>query len=128
MAPGGSGESNMRQYSHIRDLHFHSLWKDLQAGSGVGHDFHDVTFLILNEAGQRTGEVKAHKMVLSLVSEIFRAQFSGRFAELKKQETGITIVEIRQRWRIEIKRIRTCCGILIRSKCLDSNPYPKLYE
>ena len=57
---------------------------------GATHDFHDVNFLILDDADQLTGQVKAHKLVLSLVSEIFRIQFTGSFAELNQQENGVT--------------------------------------
>jgi hypothetical protein len=71
------------------------LLKEAAKGSGVGHDFHDVVFLILDEDGNMEGQIKAHKIMLSRASKIFRAQFSGPFAELNKQENGVTQVEIR---------------------------------
>jgi hypothetical protein len=33
--------------------------------------------------------IKAHKFVLSLVSEVFRAQFNGHFAKLDKEKNTI---------------------------------------
>jgi hypothetical protein len=71
------------------------LLTEAAEGSGVGHDFHDVVFLILDEDGKVEGQVKAHKVILSHASDIFKAQFSGPFAELNKQENGVTQVEIR---------------------------------
>jgi hypothetical protein len=71
------------------------LLTEAAEGSGVGHDFHDVVFLILDEEGIVEGQVKAHKMILCQASDIFQAQFSGPFAEMNKQENGVTQVEIR---------------------------------
>jgi hypothetical protein len=78
---------NMSNLSHVSRDHF---LDEVEEGSGVGHDFHDVNFRILDDANQLTGQVKAHKLVLSLVSEIFRIQFTGSFAELNQQENGVT--------------------------------------
>ncbi len=66
------------------------LHKEMSEGSGVGHALHDVVFLILDDAGNVEGQVKAHKLILSQASEAFQAQFCGPFAELSKQEKGIT--------------------------------------
>ena len=41
-------------------------------GVGVGKELHDVTFLILDDAGECLGQIPAHKFVLSLDSVIFR--------------------------------------------------------
>ncbi len=71
------------------------LLTEAAEGSGVGHDFHDVVFLILDEDGNMEGQVKAHKMILSQASDVFKAQFSGPFAEQNKQENVVTQVEIR---------------------------------
>jgi hypothetical protein len=77
--------------SHVRDFHFSRLLEEAARGAGVGHAFHDVNFRILDEEGRLAGQVRAHKMVLSLVSEMFRAQFTGSFAELSPQEEkGVT--------------------------------------
>jgi hypothetical protein len=80
----------MSNLSHVSRDHFVQLLDEVAEGSGVGHDLHDVNFLILDDADQLTGQVKAHKLVLSLVSEIFRIQFTGSFAELNQQENGVT--------------------------------------
>jgi hypothetical protein len=45
-------------------------------GVGVGKELHDVTFLILDDAGECLGEIPAHKFVLSLDSVIFRWGFA----------------------------------------------------
>jgi len=83
--------------SHVRDFHFSRLLEEAARGAGVGHAFHDVNFRILDEEGRLAGQVRAHKMVLSLVSEMFRAQFTGSFAELGPQgeDKGVTQVEVR---------------------------------
>jgi hypothetical protein len=78
-----------------RGLDMVKLLTEAAEGSGVGHDFHDVVFLILDEDGNVAGQLKAHKMILSQASEIFKAQFSGPFAEQSKPENGVTQVEIR---------------------------------
>jgi hypothetical protein len=78
-----------------RGLDMVKLLTEAAEGSGVGHDFHDVVFLMLDEDGNMEGQVKAHKMILSQASEIFQAQFSGPFAEVNKPENGVTQVEIR---------------------------------
>ncbi len=72
------------------------LLTEAAEGCGVGHDFHDVVFLIMDEDGNVEGQVKAHKMILSQASDIFKAQFSGRFAEQNNQENVVTQVEIRR--------------------------------
>jgi hypothetical protein len=66
------------------------LFQEASEGSGVGHALHDVVFLILDEIGNVEGQVKAHKVILSQVNEVFEAQFTGPFAELNRQEKGVT--------------------------------------
>ncbi len=56
----------MSNLSHVSRDHFFQLLEEVAEGSGVGHDLHDVNFLILDDADQLTGQVKAHKLVLSL--------------------------------------------------------------
>jgi hypothetical protein len=51
---------------------------------------HDVVFLILNEIRNVGGQFKTHKLIVSQVSETFQALFLFLFAELNKQEKGVT--------------------------------------
>jgi hypothetical protein len=52
---------------------------------GVDGKLQDVKFVIMNKSGEIEGELKAHKLILSLVSEVFEKQFYGPFAESNKQ-------------------------------------------
>ena len=69
--------------------------EEARQGSRVGHEFHNVVFLILNGEGQLEGQIKAHKVVLSSASPISRTQFRGNYVENHKQENGVTQIEIR---------------------------------
>ena len=57
---------------------------------------HDVEFFIQNSDGKTEGEMKANKYLISLVSEVFRAQFFGELAEpsKKEEEEGITRIVV----------------------------------
>jgi hypothetical protein len=66
--------------SHVVSLH-----AEAASGRGVGHDLHDVNFRILDAEGRLAGEIRAHKLVLCLVSDVFKAQFCGAFAEQNTQ-------------------------------------------
>ncbi len=70
------------------------LWQ-ARNGSGVGKELHDVTFFIVDDSGECVGKIPAHKFVLSLESELFRTQFSEKYAAMNKQENGVTQVEIK---------------------------------
>jgi hypothetical protein len=52
---------------------------------GVDGKLQDVNFVIMDKSGEIQGELKAHKLILSLVSEVFERQFYGPMAELNKQ-------------------------------------------
>ncbi len=52
---------------------------------GPGGKLQDVNFVIMDKNGDIQGELKAHKLILSLVSEVFETQFYGPFAESNKQ-------------------------------------------
>jgi hypothetical protein len=52
---------------------------------GVNGKLQDVKFVIMDKSGKIEGELKAHKLILSLVSEVFERQFYGPFAESNKQ-------------------------------------------
>jgi hypothetical protein len=71
------------------------LWREAKNGSGVGKELHDVTFFIVDDGGECLGKIPAHKFVLSLGSEVFRTQFSRKYAALNKEEDGVTQVEIK---------------------------------
>jgi hypothetical protein len=89
------------------------LHKEMSEGSGVGHVLHDVVFLILDEAGNMEGQVKAHTLILSQASEAFQAQFCGPFAELNKQEKGIIQAKVYiliQNYVIVTDSCVLCCG------------------
>ncbi len=72
-----------------------NLLREAKAGSGVGKELHDVTFFIVDDSGKCVGKIPAHKFVLSLESEVFRTQFSEKYAAMNKQEDGVTHVEIK---------------------------------
>jgi hypothetical protein len=57
---------------------------------GPGGKLQDVNFVIMDKNGDIQGELKAHKLILSLVSEVFEKQFYGPMAENNKQ-AGIFI-------------------------------------
>jgi hypothetical protein len=57
---------------------------------GVDGKLQDVKFIIMDESEEIQGELKAHKLILSLVSEVFERQFYGPMAENNKQ-AGIFI-------------------------------------
>jgi hypothetical protein len=57
---------------------------------GVDGKLQDVKFVIVDKSGEIQGELKAHKLILSLVSEVFERQFYGPMAENNKQ-AGIFI-------------------------------------
>jgi hypothetical protein len=71
------------------------LLRQARNGSGVGKELHDVTFFIVDDSGECVGKIPAHKFVLSLESEVFRTQFSEKYAAMNKQEDGVTQVEIK---------------------------------
>jgi hypothetical protein len=52
---------------------------------GPGGKLQDVNFVIMDKNGDIQGELKAHKLILSLVSEVFERQFYGPLAESNKQ-------------------------------------------
>jgi hypothetical protein len=52
---------------------------------GPGGKLQDVNFVIMDKSGEIQGELKAHKLILSLVSEVFERQFYGPLAESNKQ-------------------------------------------
>jgi len=69
--------SNYKTWIHCR-IHFQKF------GYGSNHPkplLQDVHFVILDERGDIKGELKAHKLILSLVSEVFEKQFYGPLAE-----------------------------------------------
>ncbi len=70
------------------------LWQ-ARNGLGVGKKLHDVTFFIVDDGGKCLGKFPAHKFVMSLESEVFRTQFSEKYAAMNKQEDGVTHVEIK---------------------------------
>ncbi len=72
-----------------------NLLYEAEIGSGVGKELHDVTFFIVDDSGKCLGKIPAHKFVLSLESEVFRTQFSEKYAAMNKQENGVTQVEIK---------------------------------
>ncbi len=76
--------------SHVVSLH-----AEAASGRGVGHDLHDVNFRILDAEGRLAGEIRAHKLVLCLVSDVFKAQFCGAFAEQNTQVNKNTYRTIR---------------------------------
>ncbi len=57
---------------------------------GENGKLQDVKFAIMGKSGEIEGELKAHKLILSLVSEVFEKQFYGPMAENNKQ-AGIFI-------------------------------------
>ncbi len=71
-------------------LHIAKLHKEKSEGSVVGQVLHDVVFLILDEIRNVESQVKAHKLRVSQTSETFQALFLFLFAELNKQEKGVT--------------------------------------
>jgi hypothetical protein len=62
--------------------------------SGQFNGLHDVVFVILDATGEVAGEIKAHKLLLSTVSEVFKVQFFGPFPDVVKAETGVSRVEV----------------------------------
>jgi len=64
--------------SSVNKIHFPDLLVD-------GGKLQDVNFVILDERGDIKGELKAHKFILSLVSEVFQAQFFGPLAAGNKE-------------------------------------------
>jgi BTB/POZ domain len=68
---------------------------DHESPESLGVKLHDVEFILFNNTGEVEGTMKAHKFVLSLVSEVFREQFYGTFPDKAKQENAITQIEIK---------------------------------
>ena len=52
---------------------------------GQGGKLQDVKFVIMDGSGEIQGELKAHKLILSLVSEVFERQFYGLLAGSNNQ-------------------------------------------
>jgi hypothetical protein len=76
--------------SSLTRAHVVSLHAETASGRGVGYDLHDVNFRILDAEGRLAGEIRAHKLVLCLVSDVFKAQFCGAFAEQNTQVNKTT--------------------------------------
>jgi hypothetical protein len=64
--------SEMSDSSDTKKCKVSHLLDEAIEGVGVGKELHDVTFLILDDAGECLGQIPAHKFVLSLDSVIFR--------------------------------------------------------
>jgi hypothetical protein len=71
----------------ISDTHKMSSVDKIVFPALLGQDgrLQDVKFVIMGKSGEIEGELKAHKLILSLVSEVFERQFYGPFAESNKQ-------------------------------------------
>jgi hypothetical protein len=61
---------------------------------GVNGKLQDVKFVINNNSGEIEGELKAHKLILSLLSEVFERQFYGPLTESSKQARNFLCPEI----------------------------------
>jgi hypothetical protein len=67
-----SDTSETFETSEMKKCKVSHLLDEAIEGVGVGKELHDVTFLILDDAGECLGQIPAHKFVLSLDSVIFR--------------------------------------------------------
>lgn len=59
-------------------------------GKGLENTLHDVEFVFGSLDRNEEGVVKAHKLLLTLLSEVFRAQFTGPVADTSKEQDGVT--------------------------------------
>jgi hypothetical protein len=71
-----SDTSETFETSEMKKCKVSHLLDEAIQGVGVGKELHDVTFLILDDAGECLGQIPAHKFVLSLDSVIFRWGFA----------------------------------------------------
>jgi hypothetical protein len=71
-----SETSETFETSEMKKCKVSHLLDEAIEGVGVGKELHDVTFLILDDAGECLGQIPAHKFVLSLDSVIFRWGFA----------------------------------------------------